>query len=223
MVSTNEYLVQLHGLVDDIKRRSESSIYANASREQETILLHFLNRTAQVAQACFLTGGEGLGTPLYVMMRVLCEDLFLSFWVATSTANADDYRDQALSELARMAVVNLEKGQAKLVTVSTGKDQIKAVTSEIRHEFVKPRTNIEQIAKQVGLEKVYDSVYRFASSEVHAKTFTSDRPIAVDEEGIKAALPAIIALARSVMLIVDNCLVSKRTTTKQEVLGILNI
>ena len=223
MVSTNEYLVRLHGLVDDIKRRSESPIYTKASQEQgKKFFSIFLTVQPEVAQACFLTGSEGLGTPLYVLMRVLCEDLFLSFWVATSTTNADAYRDQALSELARMAAVNLEKGQAKLVTISTGKDLTEAVTPEIRQKLVKnPRTKIDQIAKQVGLEKVYDFAYRLASLEVHAKTFTSDRPIAVDEKGLKAALPAIIALARSVMLVVDNCLVSKRTTTKQEVLDIL--
>jgi hypothetical protein len=68
---------------------------------------------------------------------------------------------------------------------------------------------------------VYDTVYRFASPEVHGETF--GLPMALDEGGIRAALPGIISLLRAEILIVDNWVVAKRTTTAQEVLSILKL
>jgi len=201
------YLVKLHGLVEEIRRRNESPIYRRAAQTHERVLLHFLYRTGQIAQACFLTGSEGLGTPLYVLMRVICEDLFLSLWIANTPGNAEGYKTQALSELTRMVAVNLEKGFAALTQVSTGEDRTAALTPEIRQRFIQPRTKIDQIAKQVGLEKVYDFVYRVASLEVHSKSFTTDRPM-IDDEGLRSALPAIISLVQSVILVVDNTIAS---------------
>lgn len=221
MLSTNEYLARLHRLIEEIKRRCESATYGSSNHEQAKVLLHFLKRAAQIAQACFLVGSERLGTPLYVLMRVLCEDLFISFWVAASAANAERYAEEVNSEWARVMLVSLEKGRAQLVQKSTGKDQTKTIAPYIRKRFIKVRTNIEEIANKSGLGKVYDTVYRFASPEVHGKTF--GLPMAVDEAGIRAALPGIISLLRAEVLIVDNWVVAKHMTTPQEVLSILKL
>lgn len=220
MLSTNEYLTRLHRLGEEIKRRCESATYAESNDEQAKALLHFLGRADQIAKACFLVGSEGLGTPLYVLMRVLCEDLFISFWVGTSAANAKRYAEEVQSEWARVMLVNLEKGRAQFVQRSTGKDQTQTVAPDIKKRFVKTRTRIEEIANKTGLGKVYDVVYRFASPEVHGKTF--GLPTGVNESGIRAALPGIISLLRAEILIADN-FVAKRTTTPEQILSVLKL
>jgi len=220
MLSTNEYLTRLHQLGKEIKRRCESPTYSPSNDEQARAVLHFLKRASELAQGCFLLGSDGLGTPLFVLMRVLCEDLFISYWVATSATNARTYVEDVRSEWARAMLVSLKKGRAQLVQKSTGKDQTQTVAPDIKKRFVKTRTRIEEIANKTGLGKVYDTVYRFASPEVHGKTF--GLPTAVNQAGIRAALPGILSLLRAEILIADNC-VAKRTTTPEQILSLLKL
>jgi Family of unknown function (DUF5677) len=222
VASNDQYLMKLYPLVDEIRRKIESSTYCSASQPQERVLLDFLDRARQIAHACFLSASEGLGTPLYVLLRVICEDLFISLWVANDAENARAYEAQVLSDATRMMAVNLDKGFAALKTISTGEDKTAALLPEIKQRFKQPRTRIEQIAKEVGLEKIYDFIYRIACLEVHGKSFIGDRPM-VDEKGLQAALPAITSFVKAVMLITDNCVVSHRKTEVRELFDIFKI
>jgi hypothetical protein len=55
-----------------------------------------------------------------------------------------------------------------------------------------PRTNIEQIAQKLGLQKVYDILYRASSLELHGNTFGLPQP--QGDEADYMALSAIDAI-----------------------------
>lgn len=71
------------------------------------------------------------------------------------------------------------------------------------------------------LGKVYDTVYRIASMDVHGKTLNVLGPVD-DEEAIKAAIPGIVSLLHVRVMIVHNRLQGRGTTVK-EILRTLNI
>src|SRR4051794_11141692 len=103
--SVNEYLFKLRQTVDQLNARVRVTTLHYSNREQDKTVLHFMNRAIQIGEACFRVAD--LRTPVIVLTRVLCEDLFLLFWISQSEENATEYVKAATSEFTRMARVYL--------------------------------------------------------------------------------------------------------------------
>ncbi len=221
MVTIDQYLLKLRSQVDELKARvALPALRRNNPSQQGAILLSFLNRAIQIGEGSLLLGGARLGNPLFVLMRVLCEDLFLIAWISSSESNAAEYARAVESELAKIAHVNLEKGRAKVVSKRTGEDHTAAVIPKIQ-SLSTVRMKIEPIASKLGLSKAYDIVYRFSSLEMHGKTF--GLPSSSEDNGLEAGFSTIISLLKAFCLIVDNKALHNRTTTANEVLLVLGI
>jgi len=220
MATIDQYLVKLQAQVDALKARVAKPAFGNVATQQSKILVNFLSRAIQIGEGCLLVGRDRLGTPLFVLTRVLCEDLFLITWISISEANAAEYVDAVVWEVARLGLLNLERGRAKIINKTTGEDHTAAMVPKFK-ELKTNRTNIEQLAGELGLGKVYDILYRSMSSEVHGKTFGIGS--SSDNDGLAASLPAVISLIQTICLIADNKVLHDRTTTAAEVLRILRI
>jgi uncharacterized protein DUF5677 len=223
MRSVDEHLARLREQLKATKERLDFFTHRGAGSKQEEVLVYFLERTSQLGEARFAVGQARLRIAFFVLMRVICEDLFLAYWVSISTKNADQYAQEVRSELSRLLKINLDRGRGKLVDRKTGKDRTAEVISEIGASVTpkKDRLSTERLAIETGLGKVYDTAYRFASLEVHGKMFGL-KPKKGNDEAIAAALPGITSMLRAVLFLVDRRL-ADRDTAPAEILRILNI
>lgn len=210
----DQYLLELRQTVDRLKARRNLPGLGYSDEEQDKLVLHFIDRGFQIGEACFRIAD--LKTPILVLSRVLCEDFLQMFWILQSKENATEYAKSAASELAKGARFNLMQKRAVIRRKSTGEDVTATFMPELSKLIVK-RKSAEEIASASGLGKVYDTVYRFDSLEVHGKTFPRLSQ-ADDEKALLAAFPAIIAFLEAEILITDN-----RATTAEEVLRHMRI
>jgi hypothetical protein len=161
---------------------------------QDIVLLHFIERAEEIVKASLLV--EGLSSPLQILCRVFCEDLFLVCWIAQSLEATKEYEDGVQAQIAKMLAVSLSNG----LGVIRDRHSKEPVTKDFMEtQFLPklnalktPRTNIEQIAQKLGLQKVYDILYRASSLELHGNTFGLPQP--QGDEADYMALSAIDAI-----------------------------
>jgi len=216
--TAEEYLSSLEKKVDELKRRSELPRYSNPASEQDKVVAHFIGRSIQLAVACSRVGD--LPTPLGALSRVLCDDLIRLAWVTRSANNAADYAKTVLSEHAKLIRVNLAKKHGKIIDRNTGKDATAAFIPQLA-AFINKGKNIEQIAAECGLGKLYDIPFRFASLETHGNTFLGDASPYDSESATLAALPAVISFVRVATLIADNY--PNTVTSAEDILRVLRL
>jgi hypothetical protein len=218
MASVENYAERFSKPLIEFRRFSRDAAFATS---QEKVLKYFLDRATQLGEACLLVGQEHLGTPLFALMRVLCEDLLITAWVATSTQNTDEYVKGVLSQVSKTARVQLDRGRARIVNRTTGEDETAAFRPELSSAITAP-SRVEQIATEAGLLKVYDAAYRgLASLEVHGNSF--GLPSSSDETALVGAFAAVLGFLNAIMLIVQNRVVAKKKTEPSEVLETLAI
>jgi len=214
------------GSIDNYRRRLREKIYAlrthanqlsifTSKKEQDQVRLFFMNRAIEIGQACLRI--RDLGLPIFILSRVLCEDFFLLFWATLSEQNAAEYVKFASSEAARTLRVFLTEGRGRMRRKSTGKDVTKDFLPKL-NQFITTKKPLADIAKESGLSKVYDVLYRFHSLEVHAKTFGI--PLSKGADMVAAALCSINAILKVMILVVDK---PPGTITAKEILRLLGI
>jgi hypothetical protein len=175
------------------------SAYAIKQDRQDIVLLHFIERAEEIVKASLLV--EALPTPLQVLCRVFCEDLFLVCWIAQSLEATKEYEEGVQAEMAKMLGVSLSNGWG----VIRNRHSKEPITQDFMEtQFLPklkalktPRTNIEQIAQRLGLQKVYDILYRASSLELHGNTFGLFLP--KTDEADYIALSAIDAILDCVL------------------------
>jgi hypothetical protein len=212
-----EYWVMLRQAIDKLGIRARLPKYINPATEQAGAIAHFLNRALQLSEAALRIGD--LATPLHVLTRILCDDLIRVFWISKSENNAAEYCKSCLSELTKMTRINLEKGRAKLVDRRTGQDMTAAVLPKLGAHITKGK-NIEQIANNCGLSKLYDIPFRFESLEVHGNSYFGFLNLNISDAAV-VSLPAIISFIRSITLIANNH--PQTSTSPDDILRILRI
>src|ERR1035438_3521276 len=163
-------LDHLQRYIEELRASLALPVYASVEGQQGQILGHFLSRALQMSEASALVCRARLGTPLVALQRILCEDLFLCFWVSMSEKDAAEYSNSVTAEGVKLVRMMLENRRAHIRDVSTHKVRTAEVLSRCE-DFKADRINIEQLAKKLGLGKVYDLVYRYSSMEVHGKAF----------------------------------------------------
>jgi hypothetical protein len=199
--NSSKYVEFLEG---ELRRlREEAAKYPQSGTQQDEVLLHFIRRADQIVSASILA--KDYPTPLQVMSRVLCEDLFLIAWIAQSEGNSVEYEAGANSEMVKMMLVHLADGRAVIQNRHTGdpapSDFMKTELIPQLERLKVPRANIEQTARKLGLQRVYDILYRAASLEVHGNTFGIS---SVDEEEqmCEIALSSLTAVLECIVAIV---------------------
>jgi hypothetical protein len=213
-------LDKIQGQIREIKACLALPAYADATGKQGQILGHFLSRALQMSEASDLICRANLGTPLFVLARVLCEDLFLCLWVSLSEETAAEYSSAVTSEGAKIIGAMLRNGRGQIRDKLTYEGK----TDEFRPHLDKFKANrvpVEQLAVKLGLGMVYDLVYRPFSMEVHGKEFGLPTPN--DDAGILAALSAVVSLVQAIGVTTDNRVLRNRTTPSDEVIDLLRL
>lgn len=215
VLTTNEYQLKIRGNVDALKAHLKQTPYIAPENERDKVLLYFANRAIQIGEACFRI--NDLQTPLFILARVLCEDLLLMFWASQSEKNAAEYSKKAQSEMARMVHKSLTNKRARLREKKTGK-VVTAIFLPLLAGFVSKRKHIGEIARESGLAKVYDIIYPFNSLEVHGNTLglSENNPA----HTVAVALSAINAFLRAILNVVHA---KENPLTAAEVLTLLNM
>jgi hypothetical protein len=119
--SISDSLLDLEKQVEVTKERLEFLSARGTSGVQEEMLLHFLQRDCQLGESCYLLAKARLRPGLFVLMRALSEDLFLCYSISRSEEEAAKYAAEVLSELARIGLINIDRGRARIVEKKSGK------------------------------------------------------------------------------------------------------
>jgi hypothetical protein len=225
MRSAAEYVVDLREQLDAVKRRLDVFRHRDFTQDQIKTLLRFLKRAYELGLASLTVAEARLTTPVFVLARVLCEDLIRTYWISISVANAESYAKRSLRDLTKLALVNIERGHATIVKKGTGESLSKVKLQEVLDALKKHDTKgptIEQMAQKCGLGKVYDTAYRIGSLETHATMPGLPPLFDSSEKALVSQLPAIVAILRAILLVVDNR-VGGHDTTPAQILEILNL
>jgi len=212
--SNEEYLLRIREKVDSLKARLRLPAYSAARQKQQEIRVYFTRRAVQLGEAAFRIGD--LEIPQFVLARVLCEDFILLFWVSLSPKNATQFDKTGLSAMSKLVRVNVTRGRALLRSTITGKNESESLLPKL--DRFKLSRNLEEIAKDLGLSKLYDVTYRFDSLHVHANMFGLGREN--EQEGTAVALSAINATLKVIVLLADR---SAGSVTADEVLTSLGL
>lgn len=213
-------LTKLSKQAEALKARLALPEFTNPQAQQGQVIRHFVERAFQFAIACGLLVSADLDTPLIILTRVICEDAILCFWIARSEADAAEYCKAVDGESIRLVRVLLENNRGVIRSKSTKEDK----TAEALKKLKGMNTDgikIEQVATKVGLQKLYDILYRFPSMHVHGKSFGEFW--GEKEGGVFAALSAVASVAEAVGLIADNRILRNQSTSADEVLRLLRI
>jgi hypothetical protein len=219
-VAIEKQIDRVQGQIGEIKTSLALPAYADGCGKQAQILGHFLRRALQMSEASVLISRANLGTPLFVLARVLCEDLFLCLWVSLSEEAAAEYSSAVTSEGSRLIRVMLKSRRGHIWDKSS--HEVKTAEFMPRlDEFIGNRVHIDQLALKLELGTVYDLVYRPFSMEVHGKAFGLPTPN--DEDGLVAALSAVVSLVKAIGITTDNrvCVVGPPHLTKSSICYVL--
>jgi hypothetical protein len=200
ILTRDEYHLRIKDKVKGLRTRMSLPPFLASTKKRDKVLVYFMDRAAQISEASFRI--NDLQLPLFVLARVLCEDLFTMYWVSLSDSNAEEYCKFATSEMAKVISTNLKNKRARVRKVSSKKDVTAEFLPKLASRIVK-KTRVEQIAELTGLSKVYDIVYRYNSLEVHGNTFGLSE-MKPEMDGIAVAASAINALLQVILLVADN-------------------
>jgi hypothetical protein len=218
---TEKALQKVRKCAIDLKKRLVLPALADAQTEQGQALRHFLSRTAQLGEGSDLLCQADLDVPLMILLRVVCEDFFLCFWIARSEEDAVEYCRAVGAESLRLMRIMLENNRGVIQHKSTKENK----TADVLRKLKTMNTDgfkIEQIAQKLGLTKVYDIVYRWQSMLVHGKSLSLE--LADDrEKAIFSTVSALASLMEAIVLIADNRVLRGRATETHEVLQLLRI
>jgi len=136
-----------------------------AHHNTQTHLFHyFASRAMKIGTAALRIAD--LDVPFAILCRVLCEDFISLYWVAQSAANAHHYTKRSLRAVGKRATILLSG------LIEDMKRKGKSVAGISLEPFQKMTPKVDpkpvvEMAKELGLETLYDHVYRGTSLDVH--------------------------------------------------------
>jgi hypothetical protein len=141
-----------------------------------------VERCAELVRGASVLGLQRNSVALGVLGRSLVESLILLLWVEVSEENAMHQSQAGITELTRVAKINLERGSLKIKNRETGADTTaEFLKSEQFKKLPAPKKVISQ-AKEAGVEDLYEIFYRFMSMATHGHN------TCVDPEDLEAGL-----------------------------------
>jgi hypothetical protein len=131
----------------------------------QTLLFHyFASRATKIGSAALRI--LDLDVPFAILCRVLCEDFISLYWVAQSAQNAEYYTKRSIREMGKTATILL----SRLIEDMKRKGQSVVGISVEPFQKVTPKMEpkaLADMAKELGLEALYDHVYRGMSLDIH--------------------------------------------------------
>jgi Family of unknown function (DUF5677) len=196
ILSQNEYAFALQENVTALETRVRQAGSPSGSKQKD-VLFYFLNRAIEIGKSSFLS--QDLETPLHVLARVLCDDMFTTYWVSLSNDNAIEYERIAFSEKDKYLKRNLVNKRASVRHKETGEDGTNMLIEEASKHII-PKATMDKIAHKCQLGDVYDILFRHSSLYVHGFAYDFD-PSYRQVDPRVAALSMIVSLLRVMLLI----------------------
>lgn len=222
MEKAEEQLASLEEQIAGVKERIDRFGRTPLSGAREKALIYCLRRVAEVGEGCLILAKASLASPMFVLTRALFETLLWSFWVSLSEENGRNFTQGAANELTRVAQKNLRAGTAKIEDKTTGDDKTAEFLDRPEMINIPKRLRFEKIAKESGVERLYNVVYGFLSMMAHGNTFgLTSKSTAKQQTSI--ALASVEAILQAINTIVDNWFLFGRITPHDEVFRILGI
>jgi hypothetical protein len=158
-----EYISEIKE-VSKVLRKILSEFEKMKYHNTQILLFHyFASRAAKIGSAALRI--LDLDVPFAILCRVLCEDFISLYWVAQSAQNAEYYTKRSLREMGKRATILL----SRMIKEKKRKGQPAEINIEPFQKMtpkIKPKT-IADMSKEVGLDTLYDHVYRGTSLDVH--------------------------------------------------------
>lgn len=126
-----------------------------------------LGRCAELARGAASLGKESNAVALVILARAILENLILLLWVEISDANAREFSQAKVAELARVARINLESGKLKVMNRQTGEDATEQFLASGRFKKLPKRKSVVSQAEEAGVADLYNVFYRFLSIDTH--------------------------------------------------------
>jgi hypothetical protein len=131
----------------------------------QTLLFHyFVSRAVEIGTASMRI--LDLDVPFAILCRVLCEDFISLYWAAQSAQNAEYYTKRSRREMGKNATILLSRHIECLKREGKSVAGISVEPFQKMTPKLKPKA-LAAMAKELGLEALYDHVYRSTSLDIH--------------------------------------------------------
>lgn len=135
--------------------------------DRDGAVYQVLERCAELVRGAGSLGRDKNAVTLGIVARAILENLILLLWVEISDANAREFSEAGLAELARVVRINLESGKAKIRNRHTGQDATAEFLASERFNNLPKRKSVASRAEEAGVADLYNIFYRSLSMETH--------------------------------------------------------
>ena len=185
-------------------------------------LRYCIERTVDMTAGCLRVVELNLPVSSTTLARGLLESLFTIYWLVQSEENAANFTQASKNELKRLARAAINTGYAKVSDKTTGEDISQQFLKSEDMRDIPKRPEIAEMARISGLEKVYRTVYGYASMIVHGNFFGMATTEEMDDQ-ILAALDVAISIVKAINTITITWQEQHKVLEASVVLQILNV
>ncbi len=190
--------------------------------QQEDCLIYCLKRAIDISEGCLLAADTRLPESAAVLGRGLFEILIEVNWITFSKENAKKFAEATLGELKTNVREALKRGVGRVTLKATGEDKSQEFLSSPVMQDIPRRLQFGQMAKDVGLGKIFEMLYGFFSMCAHGFAYGIAEELAL-ESHLDATTAASVATMRCINLVVTAWMVKRQRSTVSQIREVLGI
>jgi Family of unknown function (DUF5677) len=221
---TSEFM---QALQEDLTRATLDIVPLERAIGNERFFLYRLMWVNEAACGCVLLANAPngpLGVPLAIVTRGLIEALISTYWASVNEDNLKYMMEFEDDEKLRIIKLNLERGHAEVVHGETGKIEADMFLNALNQLEKKVRKQVEQMANEAGLARIYNQLYRFLSMEAHGSSVKMTAKSQLERmPSVYERLSLVRGVVKCVHLIAVNRIQEKRETPKSDLENILGV
>jgi hypothetical protein len=185
-------------------------------------IAHYLIDRLRVASdnvaGCVILAEHDLAPPLLIVGRSIVEGLFVTYWATYNRENAEIVLRRERQEILRVLKNQIQGAErvAKIVDKTTGRDITDRFLADYRN--LGSRLNIEKIAKECGLNKIYEIAYRTLSLPAHGNDGII---LSNPSEAVSGTIEMVRCMLRAIHMIVGNYIREHRVTSHDDILKLM--
>ena len=201
------------------KKRLVEFSRQNLDSVRSKAVVYCFKRAVDIADGVTTVSKDYLFTSSMILARGLLEILFLVCWVLQSEENAQGLQVSVNSQFKTVLKEILRKGYGKVSDKVNGNDKTNEYLKSPEMTNIPKRLRYEQIARDVGLEKIYSVTYRYLSLEAHFGTFELQDEVVPEDETLMI-LEIMKSSLDAIMVVCANWIFNGKSTSASDILGI---
>jgi hypothetical protein len=173
-----EYISEIEEVLKALQKILTELEKIERHNTQSRLFHYFASRAHKIGSAALRI--VDLDVPLAILCRVSCEDFISLYWTAQSMENAVCYTKRSLREAGKRATILV----SRWIEDRKRKGQSVAGINLEPFQKMTPKVakTVADMAKEAGLEVLYDHVYRGTSSAVHGHEWGTYRVVLKGQE-----------------------------------------